>query len=148
MFLLKLLEFRPFIAIILLEVVSLILVIMFAGVFKKAFEKLTEKSLICFFIVSRLLDMSSTVMFFKKLRWYDPIHETSHALRWFLANHPFSDTTILIMYNVLVLLVIFLFLYKCWRYSKLAKLFIEVGVLAFSVAGILIAISNIISLNL
>lgn len=144
MIFLELLEFHPFITIILLETCSLIAVVLFAIIFKKIFKEISGKFLISLFALSRLPDILTTALCIKKLKGpeCDYSYEGSFLLRWFLTIPNFSDIAVLLMYNTMIFLAIYLFYRRAWRYSQFAQLTLKVGILTFSMTSILFAILN------
>ena len=146
MIFLELLEFHSSIAILLLETCSLIAVVLFAIIFKQTFRRMSGKFLIYLFALSRLPDMLTTALCIEKLKemgcGYS--HEANFLLRWFLSIPNFSDIVVLLMYNTMVFLAIYLFYRRAWFYSSFAQLTLKAGILTLSLAGILFAILNIV----
>ena len=143
MIFLELLELHSSIAVLLLETCSLIAVVFFAIIFKQTFRRISWKFLIVLFALSRLPDMFTTALCIEKLKGLgDYSYEGSFLLRWFLSIPNFSEVVVLLMYNVMVFLAIYLFYKRAWFYSPFAQLTLKVGILTFSVTGILFAILN------
>lgn len=141
----ELMEFHPATAVRLLGMAYLIVVILFAVIFQKIFGKISGKLLLCFFAFSRLTDALSTVLCFKKLS-YDYSLKANFLLRWFLTNNYFLNITVILWYNLLIFLIIYLFYKRCYNHSSVTKFTIKIGLLTFSLLGTFCTISNFFNL--
>ncbi len=140
----ELMEFHPATAVRILEAVCLITVILFTIVFQKTFGRISGKVLIGFFALSRLPDMLTTIICLKRV---DYSHEANFLLRWFLTNnYLLSCITVIMLYNLLIFLDIYLFYKRCYNHSNFTKLTIKAGFLTFSLTGALFSLSNFLNL--
>ncbi len=142
----ELLEFHPVAAVRLLELTCLVAVVLFAVIFRKIFEKISGKFLIGFFFLSRITDAVPTYLNLKTLN-YDFSPEANLLLRWILTdNYLLSCTAVILFYNLLMFLFIYLFYKRCYNYSDITRFTIKTALLTFSLLGTFFSLSNFLNL--
>ncbi len=126
------------------QTIPIAIVLLFALIFKKSFEKMSLKFLICFLSLSRIPDIITTAMYLKKVD-HDYTAEINEFMRWmFLHFVPvrLPSVVILLIHSALLILSLLLIGRLCWSKSKLYRFCIKLIILSIAIASITIAISN------
>jgi len=127
------------------QTIPIAIVLLFALIFKKSFEKISLKFLICFLSLSRMPDIITTAMYLKKVD-NDYTAEINKFMRWmflhFIPVH-LPNVVILLIHSSLLILSLLLIGKLCWSKSRLHKFCVKLIILSIAIASITIAISNL-----
>lgn len=109
--------------------------------FRRAFEKISWKFLIPFFVLFRLTDNLTTFLVLEKFN-HNYCVETNRIVRWMLFNINLPDIMVLFLHEIIVMSLVFLIGWFVYRKWKSGKVVIKMMVFGFTIGSFLVSISN------
>ncbi len=109
--------------------------------FRRAFEKISWKFLILFFVLFRLTDNLTTFLVLEKFN-HNYCVETNRIVRYMLLNINLPDIVVLFLHEIIAMSLVFLigwFVYRRWKSKRVV---IKIIVFGFIIGSFLVSTSN------